>query len=66
MEFAWLLLTQNVISPPPKIFGAINHFQVPKNLTGACSGFGLVNQAVWAYSISFNFVRIKIHNNNQT
>ena len=52
VEFAGLLITSDGISPSPKILAAIEDFPVPKDLTGARSWFGLVNQLAWAYSIS--------------
>ena len=52
IEFAGLLLTPEGISPSPKILAAIKDFPIPKDITGARSWFGLVNQIAWAYSIS--------------
>ena len=51
VDFAGLTITSGVV-PSNKMLSAIRDFPSPKNLTGARSWFGLVNQVVWAYSTS--------------
>ena len=50
VEFAGLNITPIGISPSPGILAAIKDFPTPKDLTGARSWFGLVNQIAWSYS----------------
>lgn len=50
--FAGLKITPEGICPSDKVIAAIQNFPTPKDITGARSWFGLVNQIAWAYSIS--------------
>ena len=52
IEFVGLKLTLNGIAPSDTILSAIKDFRKPTDLMNAWSWFGLVNQVVWAYSIS--------------
>ena len=52
VDFAGLNITPTGITPSEKLITAIRDFPTPKDLTGARSWFGLVNQVAWAYSIS--------------
>ena len=52
INFAGLTITPTGISPSPTLLSAIQDFPTPKDITGARSWFGLVNQISWAYSIS--------------
>ena len=52
VTFAGLKITPEGICPSDKILSAIRDFPAPKDITGARSWFGLVNQIAWAYSIS--------------
>ena len=52
VEFGGLQLTPNGVSPSQQMLDAIQNFPAPKNITDARSGFGLVNQVAWAYSLS--------------
>lgn len=50
--FAGLHITSTGIEPSESLLNAIKNFPAPKDITGARSWFGLVNQTSWAYSIS--------------
>ena len=50
VDFAGLKITEKGISPSDKVISAIKNFPKPKDITGARSWFGLVNQIAWAYS----------------
>ena len=50
VDFAGLKITEKGIGPSDKILTAIKNFPRPKDITGARSWFGLVNQIAWAYS----------------
>ena len=50
--FAGLKITPSVIAPSDNILSAIRDFRIPKDITGARSWFGLVNQVAWAHSLS--------------
>ena len=50
VDFAGLKITEDGIKPSEKILKAIRDFPTPKDLTGARSWFGIVNQIAWAYS----------------
>ena len=50
--FAGLNVTPTGITPTESLLSAIKNFPRPKDLTGARSWFGLVNQTAWAYAIS--------------
>ena len=52
VTFAGLKLTPEGICPSDKVFAAIRNFPTPKDVTGARSWLGLVNQIAWAYAIS--------------
>ena len=52
VDFAGFTVTPTGPAPSPRILSAIKDFPVPKDLTGARSWFGLVNQVAWAYSLS--------------
>ena len=52
VEFAGMKITESGIAPSDHILSAIRDFPAPKDLTGARSWLGLVNQVSWAYSIS--------------
>ena len=52
VTFAGLKLTPEGICPSDKVVSAIRDFPAPKDITGARSWFGLVNQIAWAYAIS--------------
>jgi len=52
VEFAGLLLTENGISPSPKMTEAITNFPIPKSITDARSWFGLVNQVAFSTAIA--------------
>ena len=52
ITFAGLCITLTGIRPSDELLQAIRNFPPPRDLTGARSWFGLVNQASWAYSIS--------------
>ena len=52
VQFAGLKLTTTGIAPSDNMLSAIRDFPAPKDLTGARSWLGLVNQVSWAYSIS--------------
>ena len=52
VTFAGLKITHSGIAPSDNILSAIKDFPTPKDITGARSWFGLVNQVAWAYSIS--------------
>ena len=52
VDFADLSITPTGPVPSEKIMSAIKNFPQPKDITGARSWFGLVNQVAWAYSIS--------------
>ena len=48
--FAGLKITRDGIRPSDSIISAIRDFPTPKDITGARSWFGLINQIAWAYS----------------
>ena len=50
VDFGGLHLTKTGICPSEKTLSAIKEFPTPKDITGARSWFGLVNQVAWAYS----------------
>ena len=50
--FAGLKITPTGVRPADTILTAIRDFPTPKDLTGARSWFGLVNQISWAYSLA--------------
>ena len=50
--FAGLQVTPDGIKPSENLLSAIKNFPPPKDITGARSWFGLVNQVSWAYAIS--------------
>ena len=52
VDFAGLTITSSGVVPSNKMLSAIRDFPSPKDLTGARSWFGLVNQVAWAYSTS--------------
>ena len=52
VEFAGFNITPTGVAPSDKILEAIRDFPSPKDLTGARSWFGLVNQIAWAYSMT--------------
>ena len=52
VEFAGLSITPSGVVPSKKMLSAIQDFPAPKDITGARSWFGLVNQVAWAYSLS--------------
>ena len=52
ITFAGLNITPTGIQPSDELLQAIKDFPPPRDITGARSWFGLVNQASWAYSIS--------------
>ena len=52
IDFAGLHITPTGIRPSDDLLQAIRDFPPPRDITGARSWFGLVNQASWAYSIS--------------
>jgi transposase InsO family protein len=52
VTFAGLKITPEGICPSDKVIVAIKEFPVPKDITGARSWFGLVNQIAWAYAVS--------------
>ena len=52
ITFAGLNITPEGITPSNNLLLAIKDFHIPKDITGARSWFGLVNQLSWAYSIS--------------
>ena len=52
VTFAGLTITPTSITPSNNLLSAIKRFSTPKDITGARSWFGLVNQVSWAYSIS--------------
>ena len=45
-------MTEDDVAPSSSILEAIANFPIPKDISGARSWFGLVNQVVWAYAIS--------------
>ena len=49
-DFAGLKITSDGIRPSDKLLKAIRDFPTPKDITGARSWFGIVNQIAWAYS----------------
>ena len=51
-DFAGLTVTMDGVTPSKHILEAIENFPTPKDITGARSWFGLVNQVAWAYAIS--------------
>ena len=50
--FAGLKVTPTGVRPADTILTAIRDFPTPRDLTGARSWFGLVNQISWAYSLA--------------
>ena len=50
VTFAGLKITSTGICPADSTLSAIRDFPTPKDITGARSWFGLVNQISWAYS----------------
>ena len=52
ITFAGLKLTPYGVAPSDETLSAILNFPTPKDLTGARSWFGLVNQVAWSYSLS--------------
>ena len=50
--FAGQKITRTGICPADSTLSAIRDFPAPKDITGARSWFGLVNQISWAYSIT--------------
>ena len=52
VTFAGLKLTPNGVAPTDRMLAAIKDFPVPKDITGARSWFGLVNQVSWAHTIT--------------
>ena len=51
-EFAGLTITNDGVAPSESMLESIKNFPKPTDITGARSWFGLVNQVLWAYSIS--------------
>ena len=52
VTFAGLNITDTGITPTEEMLNAIKKFPPPKDLTGARSWFGLIEQNAWAYSLS--------------
>ena len=52
VNFAGLKLTTSGVAPSDQMLSAIKEFPAPKNITGARSWFGLVNQVSWAHTIT--------------
>ena len=52
VDFAGLTITSSGVVPSNKMLSVIRDFPSPKDLTGARSWFGLVNQVAWGYSTS--------------
>lgn len=52
VAFAGFNITSDGIQPSNEILSAIKDFPAPKDLQGARSWFGLVNQVSWAYATS--------------
>ena len=52
VAFAGFSVTTEGIQPSDEILSAIREFLAPKDLQGARSWFGLVNQVSWAYATS--------------
>ena len=52
VDFAGLTITPTGITPSEKLISAIRDFPTPRDITGARSWFGLVNQVAWAYSLA--------------
>ena len=52
VTFAGFNITMEGITPSNNLLSAIRDFPIPKDITGARSWFGLVNQISWAYAIS--------------
>ena len=52
VTFAGLTITPTGIAPSESLLSATENFPPPKDITGARSWFGLVNQTSWAYAIS--------------
>ena len=52
ITFAGFNVTPNGVSPSNNVLAAIKDFPAPKDLQGARSWFGLVNQVSWAYATS--------------
>ena len=50
--FTSLKITASGIAPSDNILSEIRDFPTPKDITGARSWFGLVNQVTWAHSLS--------------
>ena len=48
VEFGGLNVTETGVCPSDTLISAIRDFPVPKNITGARSWFGLINQVSWA------------------
>ena len=51
LDFAGFTLTSTGIKPMQDMLNAILNFPTPKDITGAKSWFGLVNQVVYAFSM---------------
>ena len=50
VDFAGLKITSDGIKPSDKLLKAIRDFPTPKDITGARSWVGIVNQITWAYA----------------
>ena len=51
VKFAGLKITPTGIAPSDHIISAIRDFPTPKDITGARSWYGLVNQVAWCYAV---------------
>ena len=52
VTFAGLTITPEGICPSEKVITAIKNFPTPRDIHGARSWFGIVNQIAWAYATS--------------
>ena len=51
VDFAGLRITESSTTPSTDMLRAIREFLAPKDITGARSWFGLVEQVAWAYCV---------------